>query len=647
MDKIEDIKGITGEILADPQKYGYSVTMRQLANTLRKLSFYYYNTGEPLVPDPVFDLLRDILKERDPNNEFLTETGSPIPHTREKIILPFPMTSLDKIKPDTKELNKWKSKYTGPYIITDKLDGISGLLYKTGKKLKLYTRGDILSGLDISFLVPYIIPESVIISSIPENTAIRGEIIISKKNFDKIKTKFKNPRNTAAGLVNSKNYDINLARITNFIAYGILNPRYKPSDQFNKLKSWKIPALDYISKPDITEKYLSDLLSTRRQNSPYEIDGLVISDDKSYDLTNKNPEYSFAYKMVLKDQIAQAKIKNIEWNITMYGIIKPTIIIDPVELVGVTIKRATGFNAKFIVDNKLGPGAIIEIIRSGDVIPTVHAVIKPADKPDLPDIPYTWTKTGVDIIVKDTHGAASEAIIIRQLIHFFKTMDIANISDGVVTKLVENGYQTIKDILNISRTDFAQIPGFGEKLYRKIFWNILNSFANTNLETLMAASNIFGRGLGTRKLKLIVDKYPNILTENWDKKTLKTKILDIKGFSDITASQFASNFQNFKKFFADLETVDIIDISYLKYPKKIKKTGDLFLNQKIIFTGFRDDILEKYIVNNGGQLGNSVSKNTSLVIYKPGEKTSKLLAAEKLGIKTMTPEEFKKEYNIK
>lgn len=638
-------------LLDNPYNYANTTSVNKLVELLKKLDYHYYNTDKPLVPDSVYDILVEVLEKRDPKNKYLQKVGS-TPISKAKVSLPYPMASLDKIKPDTNTLDKWKKDYPGPYVLSDKLDGVSGLLYKKDNQFKLYTRGDAMSGQDITHLIPYVLKDKLKSDKIPNNSAIRGELIISKKNFEKIKDKFANARNTVSGLVNSKNYSIEVAKLTEFIGYAVIHPKMKATEQMNKLENdWSFPTVTYRTEKNITNDMLSDYLKKRRKESIYEIDGIVVIDSsKVYDTKDTNPEYGFAFKMALEDQMAQTKVLDVEWNVTMHGYLKPTVKIEPVNLSGVTIKNATAFNAKYVVDNILGPGAVIKIIRSGDVIPHILEVIKPATSktPKLPDIPYKWNKSGIDLIVQDIHGVSKDEISIKQITHFFKVLGVKHISEGIVTKLVEHGYNTIPKVIKADFDKLKEIDGIGIKLLSKIYDNIRIAFETTNLETIMAASNMLGRGMGVKRMGAITKAYPNIMNEKWTKKELKDKILELEGFDEITASQIAENFNEFKKFFAELEKIDKISVSQLRLPKKTAKAkGTLFKDKKVVFTGFRNKDWEKFIEDNGGQITGTVSKNTSLLVHATGEETSsKYKKAKELGVKTMTSDEFAKQYNF-
>lgn len=644
-----EIDDIIKTLLDDPYDYAMNSSIDDLVELLKQLSQHYYTTEEPLVSDSVYDILRDALEDRDPSNAFLGEVGTPI--SKDKVDLPYPMPSLNKIKPTTDNLANWLKDHDGPFILSDKLDGISGLLYKKDNKFRLFTRGDSTTGQDITHLIPYILKNKYKPGKIPNGTAIRGEIVMSKSNFLTIKDKYKNARNTIAGLVNSKHPDTDIANITDFIGYAIIHPKLTQQKQMEKLKEWEFPCVEYKIKKELTNDDLGKYFQERRKDAVYDIDGIVVVDSReAYDVNNKNPTYGFAFKMVLSDQVTEATVLNIEWNISKHGYIKPIVKIKPVDLVGVTIKNLTAFNAKYVVDNVLGPGAVIKIVRSGDVIPYILKVLKPSTSGEaqMPDIPYVWNETKIDIIVKDVHGAAKDAIAIKQISDFFKVLGVKFISEGIVTKLVDNGYNTLHKILTAKISDMSKIDGIGDKVLNKIFTNIRDAFDTTNLETLMSASNTFGRGLGVRKLKVIIDKYPNIMNETWDKGTMTTNILELDGFDIKTTNQFINGLEKFKIFYAELEKIETINVKHLKTPKQkqVNEDNNTFDLMKIVFTGFRDKKLEEYIVSHKGQISSTVSKNTTLVIYISDDGSAKYKKAVELGIKMMTKDQFIIEYKI-
>jgi NAD-dependent DNA ligase len=647
---------IINSITKDPLGWAATSSIPALVNVLKYLSETYYNTGKSIVSDTIFDQLKDILEERDPKNKFLKTVGAPI--SKDAVPLPYYMGSLDKIVKDVKKLNKWLEKYKGPYVLSDKLDGVSGLLYKKNSStIILYTRGNGNEGQDVSHLIKYLISNAVI-KKIPEGMAIRGEMILSKESFEKVKIKheLKNARNTVSGIVNAKKPTEELAKQLEFIAYGILSSSDKISVQLDTLEALGIPTVDWTNKLIINNEILENYFNERIKECDYEIDGIVVIDDgKGYKLAkNENPDYGFAFKNQDVLESAEVIIKEIEWYGTKDSYLVPTVIIEPTELDGVTINRATGHNAKFILDNKLGPGSVVRIIRSGAVIPHITDTIKgtEASLPNIPTKDYKWSKSGVDIIYTGKEKEILDQIATSYVTFFFRKIGVKFLSEGISNKLVKTGYTTPIEVIGADEEELYDIRGLGKKVIDKIYENIEQAFDNIKLETLMAASNMFGRGLGSKKIALILKNYPDILNAEWNEKTIQDKVLSIKGFDVLTANRFAKNFKNFVKFYADLR--EVIDFQFtLPVKPSAKKTGTAgtacttFTDKSVVFTGFRNEDMENYIESCGGKVSSGVSKNTYMVVYAESDKISsnnKYKKAKELGIILLSSTEFENKY---
>ena len=186
------------QIIKDPITY-FNINSDELEIFLRKCSDSYYNSGIILIDDNTFDILKEELEKKDPLNKFLTEIGIPIRGTKNKIELPFPMGSLNKIKHDDGNLEKWLNNYNGTYVLSDKLDGVSAQIYKQNKIIYMYSRGDEgLYGQDLTHLLTIINISKQALVDMPDSMSIRGELIITKDDFKTISNK-KNARNTVAG----------------------------------------------------------------------------------------------------------------------------------------------------------------------------------------------------------------------------------------------------------------------------------------------------------------------------------------------------------------------------------------------------------------------------------------------------------------
>jgi NAD-dependent DNA ligase len=649
------------KIVTNPAKYIKTVTIDELEKVLTYLADLYYNTegGSP-VSDEIFDTLKEKLEQLDPKNKVLKQLRANSKVDKVKEDLPFYIGSLDKIKPDKDTLAKWLKTYLGPYVVSDKLDGATALIYKNlDGQVKMYSGGgEDGKGQVITHLLKYVV-NNTILKKIPNGCAVRGEMIISKENFKQIGDTASNARNIVSGLVNSKTVKPEVAKITEFICYSIVYPLMTQEKQMAQLEEYgfKVPYYEVLNK--INMDNLSEMLIRRREQSEYDIDGLVVIDSSTqYDLKEGNPKYGFAFKQVMTDQIFEATVLDVLWKASMDGYLKPRIEIAPTKVSGgVIITYATAINAKFVVDNIIGPGAVVKLIRSGDVIPKILEVLKPAmsGKPKMPDVAFFWNETNVDIIINDIHSEAYKNVTVGKIRHFFQTLGIMYISEGIIKKFVDNGYDTIEKVLEADSNKLEKIDGIGKKMVTKIYSSIKEGLNKAELYVFMAASHLFGRGIGTRKIKPVLDMYPDIMdnTDNID--DLIIKLIKIDGFDVKTATKFAENLAEFKNFFERVN--EIYDISHMLVIKKVvkKKLNDdlIFKGKNIVFTGFRNKELAEFIVEQGGTIKESVSGNTSVIIYGPdSENNSKVNKAKQLNekdkknIEILTEDEFIKKYNF-
>ena len=610
----------------------------ELSEMIKYANNAYYCKGEPVMTDNQYDILREYTLEMYPDNEAAKEghAGCEMEVQKNKVKLPYEMWSMDKIKPDTGALEKWVETYRGPYVLSCKLDGVSGLYVTEGKRPKLYTRGDGIIGQDVSHLIPYLrLPKT-------KGLAIRGEFIVSKETFkERFSDKFANPRNFVAGVINQKKINPDVVSRLSFVSYEVIKPDLIPSEQLNYLKTQDIEVVKYEVKNEISNELLSETLLKWRNEYEYEIDGIICMDDKIYPRITGNPEHAFAFKMVLSEQVAEAKVMDVLWSPSKDGVLKPRVQIEPITLGGVRIEFATGFNAKFIVDNNIGVGAIVQLVRSGDVIPHILSVPVQADKPLMPNVAYEWNETHVDIILVDK----SENIVVKEknIELFFNKLGVEGLKIGKVKKLVAAGYDSVPEILKMNVSDFENIEGFGKKSSGKLVDNIREKIEEADIITLMSATN-FARGMGEKKFGPILEAYPDILTSELSDDEKIRLLLNVKGIAENTASRFISNIPEFLKF---LEETGLESKLNKVQKQKIVQEGHSLFGKKILMTGFRDKVLENKLIEVGAEIASSVSKNVFMVLVKDlDETTGKAEKARQLGIELMTPENFKVKYGL-
>ena len=510
----------------------------------------------------------------------------------------------------------------------------------------MWTRGDGHYGQNISHLFPYL---RLNLSKFNPNDkiAIRGELIISKENWNKISNVGANARNVVAGVIHSKTINHDIISKIDFVAYDLLFPRKNIADAFELIEELNIPLVKYkkIQETQLTLETLSSTLTEWRKTSSYEIDGIVIYHNETHKLlTGKNPKYAFAFKTILTHEQAEVIVTDIEWNISKHRYLKPIVKFNEVSLAGVKIKQATGFNAAYIKNNNIGPGSRLIIVRSGDVIPHILTVLTPSanGKPKMPDVSYIWTDTEVDILLANTQKNREQDI--QAYIHFMKTLNIEGVKEGVITKLYDNGFDTLSKIINISIDELMSIEGFKDKSATKII-DALNNIKSVSCDKLLTASNIFGRGFGEKKFQLIIDEYPYIVINK--EKALKLTITDltkIKGIAETTAKQFIENLPKFFEFYEELNIKCIkTKIATPVASSPSNKLMTVFKDKKVVFTGFRNKDYENIIIAVGGKIITAISKSTDYLIIKDkNEKSSKIDKANEYGVNIMTKEDFEK-----
>ena len=591
---------------------------------IRTANKAYYEEGQPIMTDAEYDLLCSTTLRRFPKNKVATEGHSCVSTaSRNKVTLPYEMWSMDKIKPDTDALKKWRDTYTGGCVLSAKLDGVSGLFTTIGGEPKLYTRGNGVVGQDISHLASFLdLPFGI------EDVAIRGEFIMKKSVFkSKYSDHFANARNLVAGVINQKEPDPTRVADIDFVAYELIQPSVIPSEQFNWLVKSGANTVRNVNHGHITNELLSRYLLEWRAEYDYEIDGIICSHDAVWERTSGNPKHAFAFKMVLSDQMAEAIVRNVLWTASKDGYLKPRVQIEPVVLGGATIEYATGFNGQFIHTNKIGAGAIVRLVRSGDVIPHIIEVVTPANEAAMPNESFVWNDTGVDILLSDV--ANDTTVQRKNVTGFFRGIGVEGLSDGNIKRLMDAGYDTVPKIIRMSESDYLEVEGFKTRMANKVYRGIRERLEEASLAELMHATNLFGRGFG-------VKKFVSILAACGTHDVTVEQATAVQGMAHKTATQYVACLPAFLSWIHDTGLQNKLNTTAYK-EKELPLQGKRF-----VMTGFRDKELASALIAAGAEQTNSVSKNTWVVMMKDtNETTGKEAEARKLGVYIATPEEIK------
>lgn len=630
------------------------VSFNELVNALKDADEQYYNTDSPIVSDREYDIARRYAYAQNPAHVYFTGIGSNV--RGGKVKLPYPMGSLDQI--DSGNICSWienNNLFDESLVITEKLDGTSCLIvYDENGDLQIaYSRGNGIEGADITRHVREIpsVPKSIAVESL-ETVAVRAEVIIPKHNFpvaQKVQTSrsseaYKNPRNMIAGIMNAKENDPEIYQYIDVVAYEIINAHeLSKMEQLMYLEQCGFIVANSVNLfgKNIDDSFLEKRINSLRNTGSYEIDGLVVdvNDSKVRHSMNPtrstlNPAYAIKYKIIGDDNIKEVRVTQIDYNVSKHGYIKPVICIEPTELMGVTVQKCTGFNMKFIQDNKIGPDAIIKITRSGDVIPFCLETISPMPLWSEDFHPrvieqvfgdWEWTDTEVDIVLANSEN--SDDVLLKQTIDFFESIDVPMLREGNVRKLWNKGFKTITDIIKAEELDFIVTLGKNGSVAYDGLHQRLN---NITMHDLMGSLPFFGRGVGKKRFKRLFE----VLDKNHLADFQVQEIATVEGFDVKTAEKIANGIPKYLSFIEDVK-------DYVRIVEP-KLTGVLMEGQNVVMTGFRDKTMTEEIELNGGRVQSAVSKNTTIVVAaNPNSNSGKAKKARDLGIQVVSIEEFK------
>jgi DNA ligase (NAD+) len=579
-----------------------------------------YRSGNSVVPDNIYDDLVDELVSLigETDDFFLSSIKEDVSSERRQ---PLPkevvMASMGKSK-TIEDLLNWerlKGFKNTKYIISPKYDGIS--ICKEEKTLKAYTRGGKDNGGGLRSDEHLSAMNDITIDA----SFTFGEAIISKKNWEIVKTYFEgdSARNGCSGLFR-RDYASDELQYVDFIRYGVVGKNFSTKqemfDFLNKSQKVKVPYVVVDNLSDLTEEYLKDLYL--KFSLDYTIDGLIIEVD---DISlwkererNGNPKWAVAFKSPNFEEVAETTCIDIENGISKDGNIIPVAILSPVKLDGAIVSRVTLNNYSFMKEMGIGIGSRVLVKRSGQVIPLITKVL---DKKDfiLPNFEGGVEWRGVHLATL----LETDEQKIKKIYAFFNIIGVEGVSDKTFEQLYKSGFKTIKEILNMSQKDFSLLERFGERKSDNVYNAIQSKTKDIPLPVLQHATSLF-KSLGKKKL---------VLLTNFETKPSIEEVVKIDGFSDILANNYLDSYDLFWEFIKDLP------ITYTK-TKKVETVSNDLEGQTFVFTGFRDVSIESTIETRCGKIGSSVSKTTTYLIMKSvGSASSKETKALSLGVKVL------------
>lgn len=612
-----------------------------------------YRKGEPIMSDADYDKMVERLRQISPQNEWFNHIEpSPVPSNR-KVKLPLPMKSLNKVK-TTVELERWLKNIgingDDALIIMPKFDGLS-LLHDERTDLAYSRGGAENEGQDCTAHARM----ARISSSARKSDFTYGEFVFSVESWERhfkgqmseeTGLPYKSPRNTAAGLLN-RDEPSPLLKDADFYRYGMEETALDNFMTFEDVLLYLCQEFNQrllymrMAAERLQEEDLRSLFNMWRRI--YYIDGLVIY---ANDLgiwkkvgrqdTTGNPNYAMAYKNPSFTAAFTTKVRKINWSITKSGALKPTVSIDAVDFGDCEIDNPTGYNARYIFDNHIGEGATITITRSGGVNPKILDVLSPAEPQAMDAVsaqvakcpycgnPTRWNDTKVEICCTNDECKGRN---LAKIIFFYSTLDVENMGAETIGKMYDNGFTTLRLMLDANMEELASIDGFGGIMATNIVAENERIKQGIVLPLLMHASDCFN-GIGQVKAKRILDGLSPLEIQQVIDGTYK-----VGDISSKTMQAFANGIKPFHDFIVENGLKVLIT-------EKPQVSGK-YANMKVCFSGIRDKAVERQILDGGGEICSSVSKKTThLVVADVNATSTKIAKARQYGVAIVNMDDF-------
>ena len=629
----------------------------ELTKILNDANYNYYVNDNPQITDQEYDkYLRELINIEteypdlaDPNSP-TKRVGGQVVDKFNKVVHERPMLSLanvfneDEIRDFDAKIKK--EGFTPEYVCEYKIDGLSvALIYEQGKLVRGVTRGDGVTGEDITHNVKTIkcIPLTL---SKPIDIEVRGEIFMNKSTLQKLNAErekagqplLQNVRNAAAGSIRQLDSRITAKReLDNFIyylpdpeKYGIKT--HLEALEFMKSLGFKVnPANRLVSDIDGILKFIAEI-TEKRSKLPYEIDGVVIKVNniamqEKLGYTAKYPKWATAYKFPAEEVLT--KLTDIIFTVGRTGRVTPNAVLEPVIVMGSTIRRATLHNEEYVLSKNLMIGDTVSIRKAGDVIPEV--VEAKFERRTGNEIPFKMIHE-CPMCHSELQKIAGQADYycqnpdcpkrnIESIIHYVSrdAMNIEGLGDEIVEELYNLGFiKNITDLytLESKKKAIMEFDGYGEKSLNKIIENIESS-KNNSLERLLYGLGI--KEIGTKTAKLLASEFGTL---DMLMQATEEELESIRDIGSITAKSVVAYFKSHQDLIAALKEIGV----NMTYKGVNNGTNDLITNKRFVITGTitgigRKEIKEK-LESYNARVSESVSKNTDVVIVgaNPGSK---------------------------
>ncbi|HZK00278.1 MAG TPA: NAD-dependent DNA ligase LigA [Tissierellaceae bacterium] len=649
----------------------------ELIEIINDMNYYYYTLDNPKISDKEYDLLYDELEELE-NDTGIIKDHSPTQRVGGHILDKFEkhvhlarLWSLDKCQ-NYGELRSWDNrvrrlieeynstnldKLPNPvYILEYKFDGLTiNLTYRDGKLVQGATRGrgEVGEGILEQIKTIKSLPMTIPFKGVME---VQGEGLMplsALEEYNKTAAEpLKNARNAAAGAL--RNLDTRVTAERNLAGF-FYNIGYIEGKSFTNhrellyfLKDNRLPVFDYLRVYDNIEDLIDEIenVKNERKNLNFLTDGMVIKldDIRTRDVlgyTNRFPRWAMAYKFEAEE--ISTKLLAVQWNVGRTSKVTPSAILEPVDIGGVTVRRATLNNYDDIERKGVRINSRVLIRRSNDVIPEILGTLEEDEETYLIEKPTHCPACHSELYQDGVHIFCPNSLsckpqLVARIVHFAsrEAMNIEGFSEKTAQKLLEElDLKDLPEIYEIKYDDLIKLEGFKEKKSNNLLQAIERS------KDVSLASFIYALGISNVGIKTASDLANHYKSLDNIKNATIDELMEVGDIGPIIA-------ENIVEFFHDEEILKAIDKLLAEgvnpLYQDIEKTTSIFTNKTVVITGTIEGLsrneIKEIVEKMGGKVTGSVSKNTDFVIVgeNPGSKYTK---AVDLGIEIIDQEILK------
>ena len=643
--------------------------IEDLREELHQHNYNYYTLDGPTISDFEFDLKLKELQELEKNHPEFYDSNSPTLRVGGEITKNFPtvqhqfrMYSLDNSY-NFDDLEDWEKRIEKTlneqveFVAELKYDGASiSILYENGQLIEAVTRGDGFQGDEITANVRTIsdIPMKLH-GDFPENFYIRGEIYLTKRNFDKINERraeegldlFMNPRNTASGSLKIQDSGEVRKRGLSAVLYQFISNEFPAATHWeliHKAKSWGFKISEQAklcSNMDEVKEFIS-FWDEKRHQLPFEIDGIVlkvnsIKQQQQLGYTAKSPRWAMAYKF--KAEKVETELEKVTYQVGRTGAITPVANLKPVLLAGTVVKRASLHNEDIIKKLGLHEHDFVFVEKGGEIIPKIVGVNLDKRNPENPEIQYikTCPECGSELVkIEDQaiHFCPNELHcppqVVGKMIHYVsrKALNIENLGQETIEQLYrEKLIENPADFYALKKEQLLPLERMAEKSAQNIIDGIEKS------KTVPFEKVLFGIGI-----KHVGETVAKKLAKNFEsidelKKATAAELIQVEDIGGKIADSITAFFQNPENILM-IERLKSYGVQLEKGESTNEVLSNVLENKTFLFTGklslFTRDDAEEMVEKHGGKNISAVSKNLNYLVV--GEKAgSKLKKAQDIG----------------